>query len=214
MFTEVVCFLLLFVQFLLLWCTFVKHGDRLCSLGCGSFVCNTCQKGCFASLWFELLCFTAVAVFNLGHFSLVMWRTCGLVQRELSCFWLFHIIESYLGMAWVGRDPKDHQAPTPLLQAGPPTSTFNTRPSCLWPHPTWPWTPPPQLDKAIAVSNCRNSMERGLQGASENSHGKWPLCVWSSRCCVVARLSRDGSPPLFWSNPCCNFGGQRQISRM
>jgi len=28
-------------------------------------------------------------------------------------------------MAWVGRDLKDHQAPTSLPQAGPPTSTFN-----------------------------------------------------------------------------------------
>jgi len=27
-------------------------------------------------------------------------------------------------MAWVGRDPKDHQVPTPLPQAGPPTSNF------------------------------------------------------------------------------------------
>jgi len=30
-------------------------------------------------------------------------------------------------MAWVGRDLKDHQAPSPLSQAGPPTSVFNTR---------------------------------------------------------------------------------------
>ena len=41
-------------------------------------------------------------------------------------------------MASVGRDLKDHQAPTPLLQAGPPTSIFNTRPGCPGPHPTWP----------------------------------------------------------------------------
>ena len=33
-------------------------------------------------------------------------------------------------MAWVGRDLKDHEAPTPPPQAGPPTSTFNTRPGC------------------------------------------------------------------------------------
>ena len=45
-------------------------------------------------------------------------------------------------MAWVGRDLKDHQAATPTPQAGPPTSTFNTRPGCPGPHPTWPWTPP------------------------------------------------------------------------
>jgi len=38
-------------------------------------------------------------------------------------------------MAWVGRDLKDHEAPTPLLHAGPPTSTFNTSPGCPRPHP-------------------------------------------------------------------------------
>ena len=45
-------------------------------------------------------------------------------------------------MAWVGRDLKDHEAPTPLLQSGPPASPFNTRPGCPGPHPTWHWTPP------------------------------------------------------------------------
>jgi len=45
-------------------------------------------------------------------------------------------------MAQVGRDLKDHEAPTSPLHAGPPTSTFNTRPGCPGPHPTWPWTPP------------------------------------------------------------------------
>ena len=33
-------------------------------------------------------------------------------------------------MAWVGRDLKDHQAPTPLPGAGPPTSTSDARPGC------------------------------------------------------------------------------------
>jgi len=41
-------------------------------------------------------------------------------------------------MALVGRDLKDHEAPTPPPQAGPPTSTFNTRPGCPGPYPTWP----------------------------------------------------------------------------
>ena len=45
-------------------------------------------------------------------------------------------------MAWVERDPKDHEAPTPLLHAGPPTSISNTRTGCPGPHPTGPWTPP------------------------------------------------------------------------
>jgi len=30
-------------------------------------------------------------------------------------------------MAWVGRELKDHEAPTPLLHAGPSTSISNTR---------------------------------------------------------------------------------------
>jgi len=33
-------------------------------------------------------------------------------------------------MAQVGGDLKDHELPTPLPQAGPPTSPFNTRPGC------------------------------------------------------------------------------------
>jgi len=45
-------------------------------------------------------------------------------------------------MAWVGRDLKDHEAPTPLLQSGLPTSMFITRPGCPGLHPTWPWTLP------------------------------------------------------------------------
>jgi len=45
-------------------------------------------------------------------------------------------------MAQVGRDLKDHQAPTSPPQAGLPTSTFNTRPGCSRPHPISPPTPP------------------------------------------------------------------------
>ena len=37
-------------------------------------------------------------------------------------------------MAWIGRDLKDHQAPTPLSHAGPPTSVSYTRPGCPGPH--------------------------------------------------------------------------------
>ena len=36
-------------------------------------------------------------------------------------------------MAWVGRDLRGHQAPTPLLNAGPPTSMSNTRPVRIHP---------------------------------------------------------------------------------
>ena len=46
------------------------------------------------------------------------------------------IIESQNG--WVGRDLKDHEAPTPFPHAGPPTSTSNPIPGCPGPHPTWP----------------------------------------------------------------------------
>ena len=45
-------------------------------------------------------------------------------------------------VARVGRDLKDHESPTPSPQAGPPTSTCNTRPGCPRPHPTGPSTPP------------------------------------------------------------------------
>ena len=37
-------------------------------------------------------------------------------------------------MAQVGMDLKDHEAPTLLPQAGPPTSKFNTRPGCPGPQ--------------------------------------------------------------------------------
>ncbi|XP_052552627.1 cyclin-dependent kinase inhibitor 3 isoform X4 [Tympanuchus pallidicinctus] len=40
--------------------------------------------------------------------------------------------------ARVGRDLKDHEAPTPLCHAGPPTSPFHSSPGCPGPHPTWP----------------------------------------------------------------------------
>ena len=45
-------------------------------------------------------------------------------------------------MAWTGRDSKDHEAPNPLPQAGPPTSRSGwsgDRPDCPGPHPTWEW---------------------------------------------------------------------------
>ena len=41
-------------------------------------------------------------------------------------------------MARVGRDLEVHEAPTPLLQSGPPTSTFHSSPGCPGPHPAWP----------------------------------------------------------------------------
>jgi len=45
-------------------------------------------------------------------------------------------------MASIGRDPKDHQVPVSLPQAGLPTSTSGSRPGCPGLHPTWSWTPP------------------------------------------------------------------------
>ena len=55
----------------------------------------------------------------------------------LTELFLFIELENHR-MAWVGRDFKDHEAPTPLPHAGPPTSICNTRPGCPGPHPTWP----------------------------------------------------------------------------
>uniref|UniRef100_A0A669QM54 Chromodomain helicase DNA binding protein 6 n=1 Tax=Phasianus colchicus TaxID=9054 RepID=A0A669QM54_PHACC len=45
-------------------------------------------------------------------------------------------------IARVGRDLKDHESPTPLPHAGPPTIPPNARPDCPGPHPIWPRTPP------------------------------------------------------------------------
>ena len=45
-------------------------------------------------------------------------------------------------MARVGRDLKDHETPSPQPQAGPPTSSSNTRPGYRGCHPIRPWTPP------------------------------------------------------------------------
>ena len=42
--------------------------------------------------------------------------------------YLQRITESQKRLGWVGRDLEDRHDPTPMLQAGPPTSTFNTRP--------------------------------------------------------------------------------------
>ena len=41
-------------------------------------------------------------------------------------------------MARVGRDLAVHEAPTPLLLSGPPTSTFHSSPGCPGPHPARP----------------------------------------------------------------------------
>jgi len=38
-------------------------------------------------------------------------------------------------MAWVGRDLKDHESPTPLPHEGPTTTPLNTRTRCPWPQP-------------------------------------------------------------------------------
>lgn len=42
-------------------------------------------------------------------------------------------------MAWVERDPNDHQVPTSPPQAETPISRSGSRPGCSWPHPTWLW---------------------------------------------------------------------------
>ena len=41
-------------------------------------------------------------------------------------------------MARVGRDLAVHEAPTPLLLSGPPTSMFHSSPGCPGPHPARP----------------------------------------------------------------------------
>ena len=80
-------------------------------------------------------CSDNVSIFLLNHLLLILpWYMS-------SCLNLVRNSESHNHrMAWVGRDLKDHESPTPLPQAGPLTSTCNTRPGCPGPHPTWPWT--------------------------------------------------------------------------
>ena len=39
-------------------------------------------------------------------------------------------------MAWVGKDPKDHQVPASLPHTQPPTSRSGTGPGCLFQHLT------------------------------------------------------------------------------
>ena len=57
-------------------------------------------------------------------------------------------------MAWVGRDPKDHQDPNPPPHSGPTTYTFNTRWGCPGLHPTWSWIPPGMRHLQPLWANC------------------------------------------------------------
>jgi len=65
------------------------------------------------------------------HVSIL--KVCAVTKKSKSNLNLNH------RMAWIGRDLKGHQAPTPLPWAGPPTSISNTRPGWAGPHPTRPW---------------------------------------------------------------------------
>ena len=71
-------------------------------------------------------------------------------------------------MARVGRDLKDHEAPTPLPQAeGPPTSSFNTIPGSPGPHPDGFW-----------ISPGKETLPTLLAACSSHLHGKEVLsCV-------------------------------------
>ena len=59
--------------------------------------------------------------------------------------------EAQNGPGWKGPQGSWISNPPPPPQAEPPTSIFNTRPSCPGPHPTWPWTPP-GMDGASTTS--------------------------------------------------------------
>ena len=60
-------------------------------------------------------------------------------------------------MACDGRDPKDHQVPTPLSRAEPPTSRSGTRPGCPGLHPTWSGTPPGMEHPQPPWAACANT---------------------------------------------------------
>jgi len=67
----------------------------------------------------------------------------------------WNIITEWPGLEGISRIMKLQPA---LPHAGPPTSTFNTRPACPGPHPAWSWTPP------------------GMEGASTASLGSLFHC--------------------------------------
>ena len=75
-------------------------------------------------------------IFSLGQRTLL---------KYIHLFWelqwrYFHRITEWPGL-WKGPQGSWISKPrSPLPQAGPPTFTFNTRPSCPGPHPTWPFT--------------------------------------------------------------------------
>jgi len=62
-------------------------------------------------------------------------------------------------MPRVGRDLKDHETPISPLQAGLPTSTFDTRPGCPEPHPN-------------LASVTSNSRRRHLQTTTEQKRSQ------------------------------------------
>ena len=103
-------------------------------------------------------------------------------------------------MAWVGRDLKDHQAPTLLPQAGPPTSIPNIRPDCPGPHSIWPWTPPgtghPQPLWALSGKSLR---------------WQWPSSNPSWRLSAGTQCRKDKRFPLLWVRLMCmmNVGSRK-----
>ena len=122
--------------FLLLFQSKIKKWIKFLSVLGGLFL-YLWTAGGFLSLCANNLLFSLDSIKNLSLIATVF-KQC-LHAGSIVCI---HLCEENHRMAWVGRDLKDHESPTLLPQAGPPASTFNTRPGCPGPHPTWPWTPP------------------------------------------------------------------------
>ena len=108
----------------------LHHQSRSCK-GLSFYVCTSLIQG-----WNK--CILSITCSRLPG----SWRFYqqGEVQRSYWATQPHRIIESQNGLGWKG--PQGSWSSNPPPKAGPPTSTFNTRPGCPGPHPTWPWTPP------------------------------------------------------------------------
>ena len=97
----------------------------------------------------------------------------------------------------VGRDAKDHQIPTLLPQAGPPTSRSGTRPSCPGPHPIWPRTPIGTEYQQPLWAACSSTSPFSLWRASPSIQSKPSLLELKTiaPCPVTIYTSKKLIPP-------------------
>ena len=81
-----------------------------------------------------------------------------------------HGIESWNHRTvWVGRDFKDHLAPTPM----PRTGTCSPRAGCSKPHPTWPWTQYSITRTLQYPITYTKAVPFGMKGGKPRSYTGW-----------------------------------------